>query len=203
MASAFQNCRSVMVTGASRGLGLQIVESLAKSCHCPGKVIATAREPSRAKELRCLVEKYPNIHIVTLDVVNQESIANAAKEVEALVGEEGLSCLINNAGINVVANLEKVTAEQMMQNFETNSVAPLMITKAALNMVTRCLAVDLEADGILCTAIHPGWVRTDMGGAEAPLSTEESISSVLSVIGNLSEKDHGGFLRYTAETLPW
>lgn len=38
--------------------------------------------------------------------------------------------------------------------------------QSALNMVTRCLAVDLEADGILCMALHPGWVRTDMGGPE-------------------------------------
>lgn len=38
--------------------------------------------------------------------------------------------------------------------------------QSALNMVSRCMAVELEPDGILCTAIHPGWVRTDMGGSE-------------------------------------
>lgn len=38
--------------------------------------------------------------------------------------------------------------------------------QSALNMVSRCMAVDLEHDGILCMAIHPGWVQTDMGGAE-------------------------------------
>lgn len=48
---------------------------------------------------------------------------------EQLVQEEGLNCLINNAGINVVANLETVTADKMLENFHTNSVAPLMITK--------------------------------------------------------------------------
>uniref|UniRef100_A0A671MA11 Si:dkey-12e7.4 n=1 Tax=Sinocyclocheilus anshuiensis TaxID=1608454 RepID=A0A671MA11_9TELE len=180
-----------------RGLGLQII-------------IATARNPDGAKELHML-----------------ESIERAASEVEQLVQEEGLNCLINNAGINVVANLETVTADKMLENFHTNSVTPLMITKAmipllkraaakgtgkgmgihraavinmtsllgsielALNMITRCLAVDLEADGILCMALHPGWVRTDTGGPEAPLSPDESICSVLSVIGGLTEKDHG------------
>ncbi|XP_051979147.1 C-factor-like [Xyrauchen texanus] len=76
-------------------------------------------------------------------------------------------------------------------------------SKSALNMVTRCLATDLEAEGILCVALHPGWVRTDMGGPMAPLSPEESISSVLSVISGLKEKDHGGYVDYTGSNLPW
>ncbi|KAJ8396665.1 hypothetical protein AAFF_G00015030 [Aldrovandia affinis] len=256
MSGAFKNCRTVMVTGASRGLGLQIVESLASGSYSPGKIIATARDPSKAKELQNLAGKYSNIHIITLDVVSQDSIEKAGDQVGALVQEEGLNCLINNAGINVVADFQTVTAEKMLDNFHTNSVAPLMVTKtllpllkraaaggtgmgihrasvinmssllgsvelnwgdrannfkwypyrtskSALNMVTRCMAVDLEEDGILCMALHPGWVRTDMGGPEAPLSPEESVSSVLSVIGGLTEKDHGGFLHYTGEPLPW
>ncbi|XP_063053529.1 C-signal [Engraulis encrasicolus] len=256
MTDAFKNCKSVMITGASRGLGLQMVETLVTGNSSPGKIIATARNPPGAKELQSLAGKYPQIHIITLDVINQQSIESAAKEVEQLVQEDGLNCLINNAGINVVANFETVTAEQMLENFHTNSVAPLMITKAflpllrraaargsgmgihraavinitsllgsvelywgdradtfkwypyrtsksALNMVTRCMAVDLHHEGILVMALHPGWVRTDMGGQEAPLSTEESISSVLSVIGELTEEHHGSFLHYTGEPLPW
>lgn len=246
-----------MITGASRGLGLQMTQSLATGGKSPGRILATARDPSRAEELRKLAEKHPNIHIITLDVVSQESIERAVREVEVLVEDDGLNCLINNAGINVVADFESVTAEKMMENFQTNSVAPLMITKAflpllrraagkggkgmciqraavinmtsllgsvelnwgeqahrfkwypyktsksALNMVTRCMAVDLAPDGILCMGLHPGWVRTDMGGAEAPLSAEESVSSILAVMEGLTEKDHGSFLHYTGEPLPW
>uniref|UniRef100_A0A3Q3FC62 Zgc:110339 n=1 Tax=Labrus bergylta TaxID=56723 RepID=A0A3Q3FC62_9LABR len=66
-------------------------------------------------------------------------------------------------------------------------------SKAALNMVTRCLAADLGSDGILCMSLHPGWVRTDMGGPLADLSVQESVSALLSVLSALSEKDHGGF----------
>ncbi|CAG5958446.1 unnamed protein product [Menidia menidia] len=255
-AANFRSCGSVLVTGAGRGLGLQIVQTLASGGFAPGRIIATARDPGAAETLQELAKKHPNVHIVPLDVVSQESIEQCAEEVGRLVGEDGLNCLINNAGINLVADFHSVTAEKMMENFHTNAVAPLMITKAflpllkraasrggamgirraavvnmtsllgsvelnwgerannfkwypyrtsksALNMVSRCMAVDLEPDGILCMAIHPGWVRTDMGGSEAPLSPEESISSVLSVIGGLTEKDHGSFLNFTGEQLPW
>ncbi|XP_006642530.2 C-signal-like [Lepisosteus oculatus] len=255
MGAEFQSCRTVLITGAGRGLGLQMVKQLVTGNHRPLKIIATAREPAAAKELKELSEKYKGLHVVPLDVVSQGSIEKALQEVGSLVGDEGLNCLINNAGIMISGDIETVTAEGMMKNFETNTVSPLMITKAflpllrkaaakstgmgihraaiinissmlgsielhcqpvaglkccpyrtskaALNMVTRCLAVDLEADGILCTAIHPGWVRTDMGGAEAPLSKEDSISSVLKVIASLSEKENGGFLSYDGKPLPW
>ncbi len=63
------------------------------------------------------------------DVVNQQSIEKSVEEVGRLVQDEGLNCLINNAGINVVADFNSVTAEKMLENFHTNAVAPLMITK--------------------------------------------------------------------------
>lgn len=61
--------------------------------------------------------------------MSQESIERCAEEVDQLVHEDGLNCLINNAGINVVADFHSVTAEKMIENFHTNAVAPLMITK--------------------------------------------------------------------------
>lgn len=65
--------------------------------------------------------------------MNQESIEKSVEEVGLLVREEGLNCLINNAGINVVADFHTVTAEKMIENFHTNAVAPLMITKVMLS----------------------------------------------------------------------
>lgn len=61
--------------------------------------------------------------------MSQESIQKAVEEVSQLVQDEGLNCLINNAGISVLANFYTVTAENMIENFRTNTVAPLMITK--------------------------------------------------------------------------
>jgi len=76
-------------------------------------------------------------------------------------------------------------------------------SKAALNMLTVNLAHELEADGITCVAIHPGWVRTDMGGPEAPLSAEQSAAGILRVIDGLSPSDTGRFVDYRGEPMPW
>jgi NAD(P)-dependent dehydrogenase (short-subunit alcohol dehydrogenase family) len=76
-------------------------------------------------------------------------------------------------------------------------------SKAALNMYTRALAVDHELDGIIVISIHPGWVRTDMGGPHATLSPEESVLGMLRVIDKLSMADDGKFYTYTGEEYPW
>jgi NAD(P)-dependent dehydrogenase (short-subunit alcohol dehydrogenase family) len=76
-------------------------------------------------------------------------------------------------------------------------------SKAALNMCTRLQAGAFEDDGVVVVAMHPGWVRTDMGGSNARLSTEESVSGMLDVIGGLSPADTGRFLAYDGEELSW
>lgn len=73
--------------------------------------------------------------------MNQESIERSVEEVDQLVQEEGLNCLINNAGINVVADFQTVTAEKMIENFHTNAVAPLMTTKVMFIVLSVHVAV--------------------------------------------------------------
>lgn len=76
-------------------------------------------------------------------------------------------------------------------------------SKAALNMVTRGMAIDLNESSIVTIALDPGWVQTDMGGEEADLTPQESVSGMLRVIDSLTRKDNGAFLRWTGHTLPW
>lgn len=80
---------------------------------------------------------------------------------------------------------------------------PYRISKTALNMVGRNLALELREDGIPAIVIHPGWVRTDMGGKSAPLSIEESVSAMVSTIGGLTPERTGMFLDRNGEPLPW
>ena len=76
-------------------------------------------------------------------------------------------------------------------------------SKAALNMFTRSLANELGGDGFTCVVVHPGWVQTDMGGASATLTVEESAQGIRNVIESLSPEDTGTFWNYDGKPLPW
>ena len=76
-------------------------------------------------------------------------------------------------------------------------------SKAALNMITKCLAVDLAADGFTCLAWHPGWVKTKMGGADADITAEESARSLCDFLPKITAAHNGQFLNRRGELLNW
>jgi NAD(P)-dependent dehydrogenase (short-subunit alcohol dehydrogenase family) len=76
-------------------------------------------------------------------------------------------------------------------------------SKAALNMLTRALAFDLRPDGVIVMAMHPGWVRTDMGGSSAPVEPAESAQGILQVVDELTMSDSGAFYTYQGREVPW
>mgnify|MGYP003666686410 FL=1 len=75
-------------------------------------------------------------------------------------------------------------------------------SKAALNMVNKSLSQDLGSRA-LTVVLHPGWVATDMGGANAPLQAPESVAGMRKVIAGLSPEDTGRFFNYDGDLLPW
>ncbi|MCK4973093.1 MAG: SDR family NAD(P)-dependent oxidoreductase, partial [Candidatus Heimdallarchaeota archaeon] len=76
-------------------------------------------------------------------------------------------------------------------------------SKAALNMMTKTLSNELKEMEITVVAIHPGWIKTDMGGENAPLELESSITSIISVIDSLSIVDTGKFLDWQRNEVQW
>ena len=76
-------------------------------------------------------------------------------------------------------------------------------SKAALNAINKSLAVDLADEGFICVCLHPGWVRTSMGGAGAPLEASASAASLVEVIHRLAPRDNGSFLDYEGRSVPW
>ena len=76
-------------------------------------------------------------------------------------------------------------------------------SKAALNMATRSLALDLAAEGFVCLVLHPGWVQTRMGGSGAPVMPEDSVAGMLRVIDKASMDHSGEFFDFTGASVPW
>ncbi|HSI45395.1 MAG TPA: SDR family oxidoreductase [Methylophilus sp.] len=76
-------------------------------------------------------------------------------------------------------------------------------TKTALNMVVKSLALDLQPFNIAVALLHPGWVRTDMGGPNGLINTETSVAGLRKVIDSLSVAQSGEFIAYDGKTVPW
>ena len=76
-------------------------------------------------------------------------------------------------------------------------------SKAALNMFSKTLSVELADQGFTSIALHPGWVQTDMGGPEATLTPEESITGMRAVIDKVTPADSGTYWGVQGEQVPW
>ncbi len=76
-------------------------------------------------------------------------------------------------------------------------------SKSAVNMVVKSIAIDLKSNGIISVLLHPGWVRTDMGGPSGLISVEQSVSGMLSVIREVTSIDSGKFIAYDGQIIPW
>jgi NAD(P)-dependent dehydrogenase (short-subunit alcohol dehydrogenase family) len=77
-------------------------------------------------------------------------------------------------------------------------------SKAALNMITRILSVDLRSSGIIVVSLHPGWVKTTMTRNEnAPLEPAESITGMIQVLDSLDMNDTGSFIDWRRSPIPW
>lgn len=92
-----------------------------------------------------------------------------------------------------------------LQETTSGNAALYRVSKAALNMVVRCAQTE-QAD-ITVLAIHPGWVQTEMGGEQAPLTPEQSAASLRQTLSQVLEqrdpKHRGAFLNHDGSTLPW
>ena len=219
--------KTVLVVGASRGLGLEFVRHYAAA---GWRVLAGLRHPA-STDLPAAVTSYP------IDVCNLASIAAAA---EALQHELDLLVICAGALGDKNQAFETPEPEDFDRVMRTNVLGPIALieqlaprmaadgsialltsrmgsigdaespfallyrcSKAAANMAVKCAAKAFADAGPRIVALHPGWVRTAMGGSEAPLLPPESIAGMRRVIDDAGAFPSGGFYNYLGEPLPW
>jgi NAD(P)-dependent dehydrogenase (short-subunit alcohol dehydrogenase family) len=76
-------------------------------------------------------------------------------------------------------------------------------SKAAVNAAVKAASLELGTRGVVCVAFHPGWVRTDMGGAGADIDAATSVSGMRRVLAAANASHNGKFLNYGGEQLSW
>ncbi|QCO66745.2 SDR family oxidoreductase [Luteimonas yindakuii] len=103
-------------------------------------------------------------------------------------------------GARVVNMSSRIGAIALTRRFGTPSYA---ISKAALNMVTVLLAQALSPHDIVVVAVSPGWVRTEMGGADAEVATADAVAGLLAQIERLAMTDSGSFFDWQGAPIPW
>ena len=88
---------------------------------------------------------------------------------------------------------------------DNNSGGSIMYrsSKAALNAAMLSLSIDLKGQGIGVLIFHPGWVQTDMGGANALIDSKTSVSGMCEVIEQFTSAQSGAFVKYDGKTMPW
>lgn len=122
--------------------------------------------------------------------------------VAPLMMVEGMLPLLKNGARPVVANISSDNGSISRKSH--GGKYGYSSSKAALNMLTRILSVDLSAHGIVVVSLHPGWVKTTMTRNEnAPLEPSESISGMIQVLDSLETDDTGRFLDWTGRGIPW
>ena len=90
-----------------------------------------------------------------------------------------------------------------MTGYDQSGLYPYGASKAALNRFTRALMRDVRDDGIVTIVMDPGWVQTDMGGPNAWITPEKSITGMLKVIDGLTMDDTGEYFHYEGGKVPW
>jgi NAD(P)-dependent dehydrogenase (short-subunit alcohol dehydrogenase family) len=80
---------------------------------------------------------------------------------------------------------------------------PYRASKAAVNAISKAMSYDLKARGITVIPLHPGWVRTEMGGPSADIDTGTSVTGMKKVVDGLTPSDSGRFMMYDGSELPW
>lgn len=114
---------------------------------------------------------------------------------------QALTPLLTRGESPKIANLSSdLGSLSKTTSFYTPSYA---ISKAGLNMATRLLAAELAPAGVTIVSVNPGWVKTDMGGAQAPVTVQASVTGMLTVINGLQRRDSGRFFDQTGAALAW
>ncbi|MEY4261844.1 MAG: hypothetical protein RLZZ625_680 [Pseudomonadota bacterium] len=201
------NRYTVLITGANRGLGLEFVKQYAIDDY---EVIACTRKINKnqlAKTLKKSVDilinnagLYPNS---SFDAIDYEAWLDAFK-INTLAAFKMTKAFLPHLKKGELKKIASLTSK--MGSIDDNAGGGEYLyrsSKTALNMVMKSLSIDLKPYDMSLITLHPGWVRTDMGGPNGLIDAEESVTGMKRQIDKLSMKTSGQFIAYDGKKIPW
>ena len=218
---------TVLITGANRGLGLEFARQYAGD---GWTVIATARDPDAAVDLRATGAEVHRLDVTDPAGIDALKAALGDRAIDVLIANAGMlgpqaferTGWADAFGTNVIAPTElairlraNVLASQQRKMIALSSTLGSITgndsggllayrsSKAALNAAWRSLSIDWKDSGLALAMVHPGWVKTDMGGPGAQIEASTSITGLRKVIADLTPADSGSFLDYQGHRLDW
>jgi NAD(P)-dependent dehydrogenase (short-subunit alcohol dehydrogenase family) len=220
---------TALIIGASRGSGLE----LARQYRADGwRVIATARKPADCEALRRLGAEAHQVDVTNAESIgglgwklDDEKIDAAwlvagvygpdhagfptAKEFDDVMHTNVLAAmrLLPIVAPLVTATRGKVAVISSRMGSigarTSNQGSLYPASKAALNSVLADAALTYGPQGATCLTFHPGWVQTDMGGASATLTVEQSAAGLRATLARATPAQNGAFLNYDGTPIPW
>jgi NAD(P)-dependent dehydrogenase (short-subunit alcohol dehydrogenase family) len=221
---------TTLITGANRGIGLALVREFQSKGHT---VIATARDPASAKDLKATGAELHALDVSDASSIKALAEALKGKPIDFLINNAGLGDRADISRLdydrfeeilrvntiapirvldaltpNLAAGKEKIAAALSSQlgsieNTDMGFGLAYRVSKAGLNMGLRTAAHTLSAQGITLLALHPGWVKTDMGGEGAPVEPADSAAGLYKVITGAGPSKELRFYDFEGKTLPW
>ena len=193
----------------------QSAKALDALAHAHSNIQMYALDVADFKQIETLAGKLKDVAIDVL--INNAGVypssnlgdANAESWLEGFKINSIAPLKVANAFSSNVAKsqLKKIaTLSSKMGSMDDNTSGGSYIyrsTKAAVNMVMKSLSIDLAPAGISVVTLHPGWVQTDMGGSNALINTQTSVSGLRKVIDNLSLANTGKFIAFDGKEIAW
>ncbi|KAK9392767.1 C-factor-like [Crotalus adamanteus] len=179
---------------------------------------AKVTECLKGAGLNLLINNAGIINITSLETETPESMANTYRinVIGPMIVVQGFIPLLRKAAqesplkgmscskaaiVNISSEAGSITS---VLEWQRGHVIAYRCSKCALNMLSKCQSLHLAKDEILCVALHPGWVQTDMGNlmGTPPLTMEQSLQAILNTLGRLSEKNTGTFVNWEGNLVP-